>query len=246
LLVALVLSLGLSSVASAADSLAPAGAPRNWLPKSDWVLNHAMPYDEQRLFRALHIDREGVRRYFAADKFTRVPTLAALARKRGIDPDRLARSLVDAWVRHTTHAHRRVLVSRAEKTLTQGHLMQHMLFHPFHVKSLARASTDIFGAPLSDVNGALRSGKTRADVGRAHGRSLAGQKSGVSRVLHGIQDDAVHRKLTPRSEARREVGMQLDALPAWLSESGAQATNPQADRVTRMAAGVSPAVCHLV
>src|SRR3982751_3290936 len=47
-------------VTPSADSDAPASAPAHWLPPEAWVYNHWLPYDEARLYAALHTDRAGV------------------------------------------------------------------------------------------------------------------------------------------------------------------------------------------
>jgi hypothetical protein len=39
------------------DSDAPAGSPPHWLPGEQWVMQHWLPYDEQRLYSLLGVDR---------------------------------------------------------------------------------------------------------------------------------------------------------------------------------------------
>ena len=39
------------------DSDAPPGSPPHWLPGEQWVMQHWLPYDEQRLYSLLGVDR---------------------------------------------------------------------------------------------------------------------------------------------------------------------------------------------
>jgi hypothetical protein len=72
------------------DSDAPAGSPPHWLPGEQWVMQHWLPYDEQRLYSLLGVDRGVIWRQLRDD--TR--TLAQLAQERGWEPRALARELV--------------------------------------------------------------------------------------------------------------------------------------------------------
>src|SRR3954468_5876149 len=106
------------------DSEAPPGSPPHWLPNETWVMQHWLPYDEARLYTLLGVDRGDVWRWLRDD--TR--NLAGLAALHGWkDPDALAAALVAPWQGHLHEANRlAVLQSRANRTLTQGHLSQHM------------------------------------------------------------------------------------------------------------------------
>ena len=74
------------------DSDAPPGAPPHWLPNERWVMQHWLPYDEQRLYSLLGVDRGVIWRQLRDD--TR--NLAQLAEQRGWEPRALARELVGA------------------------------------------------------------------------------------------------------------------------------------------------------
>ena len=60
-LVVALLALAPGSAPAAAlhspDDLAPPDAPAHWLPPEPWIYNHWLPFDEQRLYRVLHITR---------------------------------------------------------------------------------------------------------------------------------------------------------------------------------------------
>src|SRR4051794_1239459 len=106
------------------DSEAPPGSPPHWLPNEQWVMQHWLPYDETRLYTLLGVTRGDVWRWLRDD--TR--NLAGLAALHGWkDPNALARELVAPW-RGTLRepARLKVLESRALRTLTQGHLSQHI------------------------------------------------------------------------------------------------------------------------
>src|SRR3954463_6766864 len=105
------------------DPQAPPGAPPHWLPNERWVMQHWLPFDEARLYALLHSSRGEVWRWLRDD--TR--TLADLARAKGWDPAALARELVSPW-NGTLRDPRKLatLEARALRTLTQGHLSQHI------------------------------------------------------------------------------------------------------------------------
>src|SRR4051794_3558280 len=123
LAVAAVLAAAPGASAHSEDSLAPAGAPPHWLPPAPWVYNHWLPFDERRLYRLLRVDRGDVWQQLRDDRHT----LAELAARRGRpDTERLAAQLVAPWERRIDGARLRTLQHRALRTLTQGHLSQHL------------------------------------------------------------------------------------------------------------------------
>ena len=75
------------------DSDAPAGSPPHWLPGEPWVMQHWLPYDEQRPYTLLGVDRGAIWRQLRDD--TR--NLAQLAQERGWEPRALAHELVAPW-----------------------------------------------------------------------------------------------------------------------------------------------------
>jgi hypothetical protein len=214
-----------ASPARAADSLAPSGAPRDWLPHEDWVLEHWLPYDQNTLLRILGLNLEQVRRYFQSDPGAPVvPTLAALARSRGIGVQRLANELVASWHPRVSRGQYAVLLDRAMRTLTQGHLMQHMLFHPFHDTALFRASPQVFGVSPHDLNQYRAQRISHAEIGYQHGRTYQQMAATAIGVLRGEEAVGVRGHLTPPSEAQAELADQIATLPKWLSNSS---NNPQ-------------------
>jgi hypothetical protein len=219
--VALLCALTTAAPARAADSLAPPGAPRNWLPNEDWVQEHWLPYDQNTLFQILGVNLEQVREYFASGKNDpAVPTLAALAQSRGLSVPALANELVAAWHPQVSSQQYAVLVDRATRTLTQGHLMQHMLFHTFHDKALFQASPEVFGVSPHDLNVYHTEGLTHVEVGVQHGRTYQQMAAAATAVLTNEQAMGVQAQVTPPSEAQTELAYQLSKLPAWLNSSG--------------------------
>jgi hypothetical protein len=228
---ALICALAVAAPARAADSLAPPGAPRTWLPHEDWVLEHWLPYDQNTLFRILDLNLEQVRKYFASEpNAPAVPTLAALARSRGLNVGRLADELVASWHPRVSRPQYAVLRRRAMRTLTQGHLMQHMLFHPFHDTALLRASPQVFGVTPRDLNFSLDERLSHAEVGYQHGRSYQQMVRSAIAVLRVEEAVGVRRHLTPLSEAQAELADQIASLPSWLNASSG---NPQTIFVPR-------------
>src|SRR3954451_3786480 len=120
---------GAPAVKASFDSLAPPGAPAHWLPPEDWVYNHWLPYDEGRLYALLGVTRGDIWRQLRDDHHN----LAELARAHGWpSPERLAAALVAPRAGEVSPATLRVLRARALRTITQGHLAQHLFFHSLH------------------------------------------------------------------------------------------------------------------
>lgn len=214
---ALLLVFGSTDRALAADSHAPPGAPINWLPPDGWVNEHWLPYDRNLLLHTLHMNTADVRQFFAAHATPeRIPPLARRVRARGLSVSGLARRLVRAGLPHASGEHRAELLKRARWTLTQGHLMQHMLFHPFHDRALFLASQRIFGVSPEELGRRVNSGRSRRQIGHAHGRSDRQMVAATEAVLRAEQRKGVASDLTPRSEARAELSSQLSGINAFL------------------------------
>ncbi|HEX6621030.1 MAG TPA: hypothetical protein VF024_15295, partial [Solirubrobacteraceae bacterium] len=135
-----------AAAAKSNDSLAPRDAPPHWLPPEAWVYNHWIPYDEGRLYALLHITREQLWQQLRDDH----RNIAQLAARHGWrDPGRLADALVAPWRAHVSAARLAVLRGRAVRTITQGHLSQHLFFHSLHQFAIPSRAPQIFG--LSDA-----------------------------------------------------------------------------------------------
>jgi hypothetical protein len=205
------------------DSLAPAGAPRKWLPNYDWVMEHWMPYDQQQLFSTLGVTFEQVRSYLASGPLTKpVRPLAGLISSKGFNPQKLANQLVTAW--HPPRALYPMLVSRAMETFTQGHLMQHMLFHFFHDSALNRATPQIFGGVTpKQLHQYMAQGMKRLQIGLQHGRTYQQMVAATTAVLRAEEAVGVRDHLTSPSEAGEELALQIARIPTWLKVAGPDA-----------------------
>ena len=197
------------------DPLAPAGAGPRWLPCEDWVMYHWVPYDERQLFSMLAMDRAAVERWLADDD---VHTLAQLVRRRGLDPGDTAQELVSAWAGEAPAQQRASLVDRARRTLTEGHLAQHLFFHFAHYPAVALRARAVFGiAPLSYQRFRL-AGWTPSEIARHHGRS----PSSVRRLTVPILRDGARAGVagfeTPSAQAGRLLRLQRAGLAAWLEQ----------------------------
>ena len=105
-------------------------------------MQHWLPYDERRLYSLLGVDRGMIWRQLRDD--TR--NLAQLAEQRGWEPQALARELVAPWRDELRDPQRLALLERrALRTLTQGHLAQHLFFHSLHQEAIPSHATAIFG-----------------------------------------------------------------------------------------------------
>ena len=213
----MLLALGLGAAPAAArDSEAPRGASHRWLPCEDWVMYHWVPYDERRLFRLLRVRRATVLRWLRDDRHH---SLAELARRRGRDPERLADALVAPWTGRVTPEHHAELRRRALRTLTQGHLAQHLSFHPFHQPAIALRARLLFGVPALSYQRQRLLGRSPAHIAALRGRSRRVLARRAMAVFRTTGEVGVARGWTPRAQARRLVRRQRVGLSHWLDST---------------------------
>src|SRR4051795_13734678 len=196
------------------DSEAPPGSPPHWLPNEQWVMQHWLPYDETRLYSLLGIDRGDVWRWLRDD--TR--TLADLAQLHGWEPAALARELVAPWRGHLREPRRlAVLESRALRTLTQGHLSQHIFFHSLHQNAIPDAAPRIFGTSTTQFRDLRRSELSPLMICRLNGLSRAHAQDSAEQTLRDMAARAVKGQAMPGAQADRLLARQLRQVPRWLA-----------------------------
>lgn len=199
------------------DSEAPAGAPPHWLPGERWVMQHWLPFDEDDLYAELGVDRGDVWRWLRDDS----RTLADLARQRGRDPAQLAAALVAPWKGRLREPHRlAVLESRALRTLTQGHLSQHLLFHSLHQDAIPDHAPAIFGVSSREEFQALRRSElSPVQICRLNGLPRAHAEREAIRTLKAELRAGVEGQAIPASQARTLLRRQLRQVPRWLQQT---------------------------
>jgi hypothetical protein len=204
--------------ASAHDSHAPPGAPHNWLPKEDWSAFHWSPFDEMRLAHLLGITHRQLYDYQSNDH----QTLAELAVSRGIDPVVLREQLLEPWKGRVSSAQLRVLRNHTSRMLTQGHLAQHMFWHPFHspayMRNADKAAHDLYGVSIATYRRLRRNGYTEAQIAARGGRTREQLRRTI--IHHAEMEDAmgVRMRLTPRSQAARMLARQKSLVDCWMSK----------------------------
>jgi Tol biopolymer transport system component len=199
------------------DSEAPPGAPPHWLPGEPWVMQHWLPYDERRLYALLEIDREVIWRWLRDD--TR--SLADLARLRGWQPEALAAALVAPWRGKLREPERlATLEKRALRTLTQGHLAQHIFFHSLHQEALPTHSPEIFGvASRVEWSALRRSELSPLQICRLNGLPRSHAQRAAEQRLRRTAAWGVRQQVVPAAQARRLLARQLHQLPRWLQQT---------------------------
>jgi hypothetical protein len=209
-------SLLVPAWAAAQDSEAPPGAGTRWLPCERWVMLHWVPYDERRLFRMLRISREQARAWITDDEHH---TFAQLARRRGLDPENVAARLVASWTRGAGEARRAVLKERALRTLTQGHLSQHVFFHVFHHPEVGARAASVFHTSPMHYYFLRHAGYTPGEIAAIGGRSRAAAASAIARVWRATSRRGAREGETPSVQARRFAVHQLAVLQQYLDSS---------------------------
>ena len=112
----------------------------------------------------------------------------------------------------------RELRAIAVRTLTQGHLAQHLFFHSLHQFAIPSEAPTIFGVSDAQFRVLRRGEQSPLEIGRLHGRS-PGQIERLSaavlreRIRAGISSGAM-----PRRQGRLLLRRQLSQLPRWLAQ----------------------------
>jgi Tol biopolymer transport system component/plastocyanin len=216
-LLALGALLGATATAQAksTDSEAPPNAPPHWLPPEDWVYNHWLPYDEGRLYALLHVDRGDIWRQQRDDRHN----IAELARRRGWpDPARLAAALIAPRERSLSARRVRELRRTALRTLTQGHLAQHVFFHSLHQFAIPSEAPSIFGVSDAEFRVLRRGEQSPLEIGRLHGRSPGRITQLSQAVLRERVGAGVASGAMTRRQGRILLRRQLSQLPRWLAQ----------------------------
>ena len=199
------------------DSDAPPGSPPHWLPSEPWVMQHWLPYDERRLYPLLGVDRGVIWRLLRDD--TR--TLAQLAQERGWEPQALARELVAPWRGKLRDPARLALLEkRALRTLTQGHLSQHLFFHSLHQEAIPSHAAQIFGvASRAEWSTLRRSELSPLQICRLNGLPRGHAQEQAAATLREYAAKGVARQAIPAAQARRLLARQLRQVPRWLQQT---------------------------
>ena len=197
------------------DSLAPKNAPAHWLPPEAWVYNHWLPYDEARLYRVLGITRSELWQQLRDDR----RTLAQLAARHGYrSPAKLAEKLVAPRASTVSDETLRELRDRATRTITQGHLAQHLFFHSLHQFAIPSAAPDIFGVTDARFRELRRTELSPLAIGRLHGR-LPGEVQAMSiDVLLDRIDAGIGSGSMSAGQGEILLRRQLSQLPRWLDQ----------------------------
>ncbi|MGI8729081.1 MAG: hypothetical protein ACR2LK_03685 [Solirubrobacteraceae bacterium] len=206
----------LPAVPTSTDSEAPRGAPAHWLPPEAWVYNHWLPYDEGLLYSLLEVSRGTIWRHLRDDS----TPLAELAATRGWpDPGKLADALVAPSARGLSDSMRSKLRSRALRTLTQGHLAQHVFFHSLHQFAIPSAAPEIFGVTDANFRQLRRGEQSPLEIGRLRGRSPAAIERRSTDVLRGRVEYGVRTNAMTAQQGKLLLRRQLSQLPRWLSQA---------------------------
>jgi len=215
LLVLAVLLLAFAPAAEAADPDAPTGAPDSWLPDEEWVNLLWLPYDEQRLYDQLKLSRGEVFRWVRIDATN---TLAALGRRRGLSVKTLARRLVAN--RRVRPATKRMLIKHAERTLTQPHLGQHLLFHALHQTAIPSRARWIFGVASNREFLRLRRAElSPLQIGELHRRTRVGLLHRAERALRDAVRKGVRSGNLSAAQGAVMLDRQLRQVPRWLGQN---------------------------
>ena len=213
--VAVVLGLVWAAPAQAQDPEAPDGAPKHWLANEDWINYLWLPYEESRLYQLIGQTRGDVFRWVRDEH-----TIAELAKIRGWETRALAEALVAPRRGQVSEAKLHELADRAERTLTQGHLGQHILFHALHQTAVAERATAIFGTRDRDEFLKLRRAElSPLQICELNGRTRIEAQRGVSDALRAAADQGIRDGSLPPAQAEVMLDRQLRQVPRWLGQN---------------------------
>jgi hypothetical protein len=206
--------------AGAHDSLAPPGAPHQWLPPEEWVFRHWIPFDEAELERALSLGPGELESYLYNDHHT----LAQLARWRGVDHEQLADRLLASW-HGLTPDRLAVLRDRTLRILTQGHLAQHVFFHSFHGVGMQTRTQELFGVSHEVFNALRRLGFSGAEIAQRHGVDPVDTLAGLDALFREDRDAGIESRRAWPLTSDRILARQRRTAGCWL-----QRPRPARDR----------------
>lgn len=201
--------------AVARDSLAPLGAGHRWLPRESWVTHHWLPYDERRLLRVLRVSRGELLEWLRDDRHHRI---SQLVRARGLRVGGVAEHLVAPWTSRVDRWRYERLRDRARRTLTQGHLAQHVFVHYLHQSEVMAHAWEIFGVSPAGFHRLRAVGYTPAEIGSLYGRSRASVADSIVRVCRISADVGVRDAETPPGQAARFLRRQRGSVAGYLDQ----------------------------
>jgi hypothetical protein len=177
------------------------------------------PFDESRLYDALHTTRPGVERWLADSRGRR--TLLELARRRGIARATLVRRLVAPSRGRVTRAQYARLRARTNRVVTQSHLAQHMLFHTFHTWAVRDAARRRLGLSEREWNH-LRNrprgdgpGMSVVQIARRRHVPVKSLRAPVLRSIDRATRRGVRRRELPPEQAATELAEQNWKIDYW-------------------------------
>ena len=176
---------------------------------------HWIPYDERQLFSMLALNRAAVERWLQDDD---VHTLAQLVRRRELEPREVAKELVAEWAGGAPPEHQASLIDRALRTLTEGHLAQHLFFHFAHYPAVALRARTVFGIAPLRYQRLRMAGWTPGEIARHHGRTAARVRRLTVPILRDGARAGVAGQETPPAQADRLLGLQQGNLADWLEQ----------------------------
>ena len=95
-----------------------------------------------------------------------------------------------------------LLESRALRTLTQGHLSQHMFFHSLHQDAIPDAAPEIFGTVTTQFRDLRRSELSPLMICRLNGLSRAHAQDTAEQTLRAMAARGVDGQAIPAAQAR--------------------------------------------
>lgn len=214
LLVAGMAAIVLPSIAN--DSHAPKEASERWLPCESWVYYHWLPYNERHLYATTGIKRSEFKRWIRKDH---IHTLGGLVKRKGKDPDEIVEKLMYQWRGKVSSQQFAELKRRADATMTQGHLAQHVFFHYFHSPTLAFNARKIFNVAPADYHRARLQGWTPGEIAEQGGVSVRTASRRAMRAMVRSQRKAVRTGQTSRTQANLFLRQQREWMDRWLKQS---------------------------
>ena len=204
-----------SDLAVARDSLAPSSAGQRWLPSEEWVTHHWLPYEERRLLSVLRISRAELLSWLRDDRHH---TIEQLIRRGGLSVSLVAPRLVAPRATRVDPAQYERLLERTERTLTQGHLAQHVFFHYLHQAETRRTPGRSSACRLRSFSACAPRASPRRRSGRSRQRRRAFIADAITRVCRLSAAAGVRRGDTSARQAARFLSRQRRGVDAYLDQ----------------------------
>lgn len=203
-----------AATVQAHDPDAPRGAGHTWLPCTNWVMFHWVPYDEAEFNSLAGTTTAEVDEWLRDDERHSLGTLLA---DRGKDPEVVTDQLAARWL-SAGPEHHALMRARIRAMMRNPHLSQHVLFHYFHNPAISQHSRSIMKYRPSDYWAARILGFSPRQIGKRTGVSVGKiGRRGLAVIDKSVRAGVASNMTTVANTDRFMTGAAA-WVPTWIDQ----------------------------